>query len=70
MSKNDIIKHIIEEYGVTSPTDITNALKDLLGETLQEMMDSEFNQHRGIKKHNQVTDKNSYRNGLTKRTQS
>ena len=28
MSKKDIVKYIIDEYGVTSPTDITNALKD------------------------------------------
>ncbi len=54
MSKKDIIKHIIEEYGVTSPTDIINALKDLLGETLQEMMDTEFHQHRGIKKRKNI----------------
>ena len=27
MSKKDIVKYIIDEYGVTSPTDITNALK-------------------------------------------
>jgi len=45
MNKKDIIKSIIEEYGVTSPTDITNALKDLLGETLQEMMNAEFDKH-------------------------
>ena len=38
MSKKDIVKYIIDEYGVTSPTDITNALKDLLGETLQDML--------------------------------
>ena len=42
MSKKDIVKYIIDEYGVTSPTDITNALKDLLGETLQDMLNSEF----------------------------
>ena len=29
MSKKDIVKYIIDEYGVTSPTDITNALKEL-----------------------------------------
>ena len=45
MSKKDIVKYIIDEYGVTSPTDITNALKDLLGETLQDMLNSEFDEH-------------------------
>ena len=44
MSKKDIVKYIIDEYGVTSPTDITNALKDLLGETLQDMLNSEFDE--------------------------
>ncbi|MEG0368337.1 MAG: IS256 family transposase [Coprobacillus sp.] len=63
MSKKDIVKYIIEEYGVTSPTDITNALKDLLGETLQEMMDTEFNEHMGYEKHDQATAKDNYRNG-------
>lgn len=63
MSKKEIVKYIIEEYGVTSPTDITNALKDLLGETLQEMMDTEFNEHMGYEKYDQEMDKTNYRNG-------
>ena len=40
MSKKDTVKYIIDEYGVTSANDITNALKDLLGGTLQEMLDT------------------------------
>lgn len=67
MSKKDIVKYIIDEYGVTSPTDITNALKDLLGETLQEMMDAEFNVHMGYEKHGQTSDKTNYRNGTSKK---
>ncbi len=47
MNKKDVIKYIREEYGVESPTDVTEALKDLLGETLQEMMDTEFENHMG-----------------------
>jgi len=57
MSKRDIVKHIKEEYGVTTPNDITNALQDLLRETLQEMMDEEFNDHLGYEKHNQTIKK-------------
>ncbi len=34
MNKKDIVKYIIDEYGAISPNDITNALKDLLGEAL------------------------------------
>lgn len=68
MGKKEIVRYIIEEYGVTSPTDITNALKDLLGETLQEMMDAEFEEHMGYKKHEQKSAKNNYRNGSTSKT--
>lgn len=68
MSKKDIVKYIIDEYGVTSPTDITNALKDLLGETLQDMLNSEFDEHMGYDKYDQKTDKTNYRNGTSKKT--
>lgn len=68
MNKKDIIKSIIEEYGVTSPTDITNALKDLLGETLQEMMDAEFDEHMGYDKYDHSLKKDNYRNGSSKKT--
>ena len=30
MSKKDIVKYIIDEYGVTSPTDTTNDFKRLI----------------------------------------
>ena len=68
MSKKDIVKYIIDEYGVTSPTDITNTLKDLLGETLQDMLNSEFDEHMGYDKYDQKTDKTNYRNGTSKKT--
>lgn len=68
MSKKEIVKYIIDEYGVTSPTDITNALKDLLGETLQEMMNAEFEEHMGYEKYDQKSVKNNYRNGSSKKT--
>ena len=68
MSKKDIVKYIIDEYGVTSPNDITNALKDLLGETLQEMLDTEFDEHMGYDKYDQTTKKDNYRNGSSKKT--
>jgi len=60
MSKKDIVKYIIDVYGVTSPTDITNALKDLLGETLQDMLNSEFDEYMGYDKYDQKTDKTNF----------
>ena len=68
MNKKDIIKSIIKEYGVTSAGDITNALKDLLGETLQDMMEAEFDEHMGYDKYDQSTHKTNYRNGTSKKT--
>ena len=68
MSKKDIVKYIIDEYGVTSQNNITNALKDLLGETLQEMLDTEFDEHMGYDKYDQTAKKDNYRNGSSKKT--
>ena len=67
MNKKDIIKSIIKEYGVTSAGDITNALKDLLGETLQDMMEAEFDEHMGYDKYDQSTHKTNYRNGTSRK---
>ncbi len=68
MSKKELVNKIIEEYGVTTATDIAEALKDLLGETLQGMMDAEFEEHMGYKKHDQHCEKTNYRNGTSKKT--
>ena len=68
MSKKELIQSIIKEYGVTSPSDITNARKDLLGESLQEMMDAEFNEHMGYENHDHKTRKTNYRNGASAKT--
>lgn len=57
MNKKDFIKYIIEEYDVNSPKDITDELKDLLGGTLQEMMDADFDNHMSYEKHDQKGDK-------------
>lgn len=68
MSKKDIVKYIIDKYGVTSQNNITNALKDLLGETLQEMLVTEFDEHMEYDKYDQTTKKDNYRNGSSKKT--
>ena len=60
--------NILEKnIGLLFPNDITNAIKDLLRETLQEMMDEEFNNHMGYDKHNQTIKKDNYRNGSSKK---
>ena len=40
--KKEIIKRLIDEYDIKSTADIQDALRDLLGETIQGMMESEM----------------------------
>ena len=68
MNKKEIVKYIVENYNPKSAADITEALKALLGETLQEMMNAEFEEHMGYEKYSQKEDKNNYRNGVSKKT--
>jgi len=68
MDKKEIIKYIIENYNPKSANDITNALKDLLGDTLQGMLNAEFDEHMGYEKYEQTTPKTNYRNGSSKKT--
>ena len=68
MDKKEIIKYIIENYNPKSANDITDALKDLLGDTLQGMLNAEFDEHMGYEKYEQTTPKTNYRNGSSKKT--
>lgn len=40
--KKNIIAGLIQEYDIKNAEDIQEALKDLLGETIQEMMEAEL----------------------------
>lgn len=68
MDKKEIVKYIIENYNPKSANDITDALKDLLGDTLQGMLNAEFDEHMGYEKYEQTTPKTNYRNGSSKKT--
>ena len=41
--KRNIIRQLLEEYDIESAQDIQDALKDLLGGTIKEMMEAEMN---------------------------
>ena len=43
--KKNIIAGLIREYDIKSAEDIQEALKDLLGGTIQEMMEAELDEH-------------------------
>ena len=68
--KRNIIHQLLDEYDIQSAEDIQEALKDLLGGTIKEMMEAEMNDHLGYEK-SQRSDSDDYRNGYkTKRVNS
>ena len=68
--KREIIRKLIEEYDIETATDIQEALKDLLGGTIKEMMEAEMDNHLGYSK-SERSDSDDYRNGYkTKRINS
>lgn len=60
--KRDAIRALIGMYDIKSAKDIQEALKDLLGGTLKEMLESEMNEHLGYEKY-QHSDNPDSRNG-------
>lgn len=60
--KRNIIRHLLEEYDIETATDIQEALKDLLGGTIKEMMEAEMDSHLGYEK-SERSDSDDYRNG-------
>ena len=60
--KKNIIGMLLEEYDIKSAKDIEDALKDLLGGTIQEMLESEMDEHLGYKEYER-SDNPDYRNG-------
>ena len=45
--KRAIIQQLFQEYDIESAEDIQDALKDLLGGTIKEMMEAEMDDHLG-----------------------
>ena len=68
--KRNIIRQLLEEYDIESAQDIQDALKDLLGGTIKEMMEAEMDDHLGYSK-SERSHSDDYRNGYkTKRVNS
>ena len=68
--KRNIIHHLLEEYDIQTAEDIQEALKDLLGGTIKEMMEAEMDEHLGYAK-SERAHSDDYRNGYkTKRVNS
>ena len=59
--KRNIIYQFLEEYDIPSVEDIQDALKDLLGGTIKEIMEAEMAEHLGYEK-SERSDNDNYRN--------
>lgn len=64
--KRNIIRGLIDEYGIETAEDIQAALRDLLGGTIKEMMESEMDEPLGYEK-SERSDNDDYRNGYKKK---
>ena len=63
-AKKNLIADMIEMYDIKTAKDLHDALKDLLGGTLQEMLESELDEELGYEKHEKTeAPKGNYRNG-------
>lgn len=64
--KRKIICGLLEEYDIESAQDIRDALKDLLGGTIREMLEAEMDEHIGYEKSKRSDEfelERNYRNG-------
>ncbi len=64
--RRNIIHQLLEEYDIESVQDIQDALKDLLGGTIKEMMEAELSNHLGYSK-SEGSDSQDYRNGYKRK---
>ena len=68
--KRAIIQQLFQEYNIESATDIQDALKDLLGGTIKQMMETEMDEHLGYSKSERSDSENSRNGYKTKRVNS
>ena len=60
--KKNIIADLIEEYDIRTAKDIEDALRDLMGGTIQEMLEAELDEHLRYRSYER-SDSSNYRNG-------
>ena len=60
--KRHIIQQLLQEYDIETAEDIQDALRDLLGGTIKEMMEAEMDDHLGYHM-SERSESDDYRNG-------
>ena len=68
--KRNIIRQMLNEYDIQTAEDIQDALKDLLGGTIKEMMEAEMDEHLGYKKSERSRNDDSRNGYKSKRVNS
>ena len=68
--KKNIISMLFEEYNIETAEDIEDALKDLLGGTIEEMLESEMDGHLGYKEYERSENTDSRNGKKTKKVRS
>ena len=68
--KRSIVRQLIQEYAPKTALDIQDALKDLLGSTLKEMLEAEMDNHLGYSKSERSDNSNSRNGYKTKQVRS
>ncbi len=66
MDKNkskELTDYILNNYDINNANDVANALKDMFGGVIQNMMNAEFNSSMGYEKSDNKVVKTNYRNG-------
>ena len=64
--KRNLIQGLLQEYNIQSADDIQEALKDLLSGTIQDMLETEMDNHLGYDRYERSGEPN-YRNGTSLR---
>ncbi len=67
--KRNIIQGLLQEYNIESVANIQEALKDLLGGIIKEMMEAETEEHLGYEK-SERSDSDDARNGYKSKRQT
>lgn len=62
-AKKNIVNELIKTYDIKTAKYIQKALKDLLGETLQDMLEAEMNEYLCYEKYTLNDQSGNYRNG-------
>lgn len=62
------MKYMLENYDVKTADDVAEALKDMFKDTIQGMMNAEFDTSMGYEKSDNTAEKTNYRNGNSKKS--